>query len=70
MQKVLRSVADFAGIIGILLCVFAGFARISGAFHIGGYQSLTLFNIGMGGMVFSILLKLDSLLREIRRPSS
>jgi hypothetical protein len=70
MQKILKSVADVAGIGGILLCVFAGFARILGTFHIAGYESLTLFSIGMGGMIFSILLKLDVLLREIRRPPS
>jgi hypothetical protein len=70
MQKFLKSIADLAGLAGILLCTFAGFARISGTFHVGGYESLTLFNIGMGVMVFSILLKLDVLCREIRRPSS
>jgi hypothetical protein len=70
MQKILKSVADVAGIIGVLLCIFAGMARILGTFHIGGYESLTLFNIGMGGMIFSILLKVDILSREIRRSSS
>jgi hypothetical protein len=70
MWKILKNVADLAGIAGVLLCVFAGFARIMGSFHVAGYESMTLFYIGMGGMIFSILLKLDMLFREIRRSSS
>jgi hypothetical protein len=70
MLKILKSVADLAGIAGVLLCVFAGLARIMGSFHVGGYESMTLFFIGTGGMVFGILLKLDILSREIRRSSS
>ncbi len=67
MQKILDGVANFSGILGVALCIVAGLARLLGNFHLGGYQTLTLFNIGMGGMVFSGLLKLDMLLRETRR---
>lgn len=70
MGKILEGIANLAGILGVLLCLFAGITRLMGIYHLGGYETLTLFNIGMGGMVFSGLLKLDMLLREIRRSGS
>jgi hypothetical protein len=61
MYKYLELAGSIAGILGMLVCLTAGLARIAGYFHISGYESTTLFNVGVGLMVFGCLVKLQNL---------
>ena len=60
MQNLLTSLATMAGYAGALVCLGTGLARIAGQHYIAGYQSTTLFTVGMAIMVFAVMLKLDA----------
>lgn len=40
-----------AGLIGLLLVVFAGVARLAGHYVVGGFQAVTLLSAGMGALL-------------------
>jgi hypothetical protein len=61
MQQLLTLAGSIAAILGILLCTISGVARISGAYHLAGYEATTLFSVGTGLMVFACLVKLEAL---------
>ena len=61
MNKNLVFLGSIAGIMGVVLCSLAGLARIAGYYYVLGYQSTTLFNVGVGVMVFACLLKLEEM---------
>ena len=42
----------------------AGAARLTGSYHVASYEAMTLFNAGVGLMVFAVLVKLEVLLRR------
>ena len=64
MHQLLNPLGSLAGIVGALVCLVAGFGRIFGSFHVGGYSANTLFIMGMGLMVFACLVKLQILLSK------
>jgi len=49
------------GILGSILCAITGLARVAGMYYVLGFQSTTLFTVGMGLMVFSCMIKLEEL---------
>lgn len=61
MYKNLELAGSISGIVGVLVCLSAGLARIAGYYYILGYESTTLFNVGVGMMVFGCLVKLQNL---------
>ena len=61
MYKSLVLAGSIFGILGALICFSAGLARIAGYYYVAGYQSTTLFNVGVGLMVFACLVKLQNL---------
>lgn len=61
MYKNLALAGWIAGILGAFICLFAGLARIAGFYYLMDYQSTTVFNMGMGLMVFACLVKLETL---------
>jgi hypothetical protein len=61
MYKHLALAGSISGILGALICFIAVLARIADYYYIAGYQSMTLFNIGVGMMVFACLVKLESM---------
>ncbi len=61
MKQALNYTGTFAGIGGALLCAIAGITRIQGGFYIQGYETTTLFNLGVAFMVFACLAKLEVL---------
>ena len=63
MLKAIELLGYVAAVAGILLCAVAGIARISGHYLVGGYESMTLFNAGVGLMVFAVLVKVELLAR-------
>lgn len=60
MYKHLALAGSISGIVGALLCFIAVLARIADYYYLAGYQSMTVFNIGVGMMVFACLVKLES----------
>jgi hypothetical protein len=61
MNKNLALAGSISGIFGAVICFIAGLARIAGFYYLAGYQSTTVFNVGMGLMVFACLVKLETL---------
>lgn len=61
MYKNLVLAGSISGILGALLCLVAGLARIAGFYYLAGYQSTTLFIAGLGLMIFACLVKLETL---------
>ena len=61
MYKNLALAGSISGILGALICFTAGLARIAGYYYLAGYQSTTVFNVGVGMMVFACLVKLETL---------
>lgn len=70
MQKIIEIIANVAGIAGALICLTAGLLRLAGNYYLAGFEAPTLYNIGIGLMVFSSMLKLEILLRETRSSGS
>jgi len=60
MQNLLTPLASLTGYAGALICLATGLARIAGQHYIAGYQSTTLFTVGMAMMVFAVMIKLDA----------
>ena len=62
MQKLLGLTGSIAGIVGALLCLVAGLARLGGgAYYLAGYKTTTLFEVGAGLMVFACLTRLEEM---------
>ena len=64
MHKLFGAIANLCAIIGVALCGAGGLARVSGMYRVANFEAMTLFNVGVGLMIFAILLKLESLLRR------
>lgn len=61
MLKLLGIIGDGAGILGVLICLVAGVARILGSYHVAGFEAITLFTGGIALMVLACLIKLHQL---------
>jgi hypothetical protein len=61
MGDVIRLVGNVSAIVGILLALGAGIARVLGMYLILGYTTMTLFQVGTGLMVLACLCKLEAL---------
>jgi membrane protein implicated in regulation of membrane protease activity len=71
MNALLLLLGRAAGLGGILLCVVAGAARLSGQYYMGNFQLTTLLQAGTAAIVmgcFFLLLALTA--RERKRRSS
>lgn len=51
MPNTLRTLGTLAGVVGLLTCLFAGLARLTGIHWLMGFEIVTLLQIGIGGMV-------------------
>ena len=63
-MDMLKLVGYAAGILGVILCLGAGLLRLSGTYYLGGLEMMTVFNAGIGVMVFSCLVKLEIISRK------
>ncbi|MEZ5501988.1 MAG: hypothetical protein R3E50_04790 [Halioglobus sp.] len=61
MYKHLALAGSISGLLGAMICFVAGLARIADYYYLAGYQSTTIFNMGVGLMVFACLVKLETL---------
>lgn len=55
MENGLLWIGRAAGVLGVLLCVIAGVARLAGAYWLGSFQLGTLLQAGTAGMVVACL---------------
>jgi hypothetical protein len=53
-----------AGFVGILMCLTSGVARLSGMHWLGGFETLTLLQGGIAGMVFGCFFLLLALSKD------
>jgi len=63
MSKLIAILSSLLGALGAFLCLVAGIVRLTGHFYLADVEALTVFNAGIGIMVFSILVKLECLIR-------
>lgn len=68
MLNLLRQTGRAAGAAGFLLCLLAGLARLGGWHWLGGYETVTLLQAGIGGMVFGCFCLLLILTEPSARP--
>jgi len=61
MLKNFALAGRISGVVGALICLVAGLTRVAGMFYVAGFQSTTLFNVGIGLMVFACMLRLEAL---------
>ena len=66
MNKLLRVAGDVAAVAGTVLCLVTGAARLIGVYELAGVESIALFTVGVGGMVFACLVKLHLLARQTK----
>jgi len=61
MLKNFALAGRISGIAGALVCLVAGLTRVAGMYYVAGFQSTTLFNVGIGLMVFACMVRLEVL---------
>jgi hypothetical protein len=66
MHKNIVILGSITGMLGALVCAASGLARVMGLYWIMGFQSTTLFTVGVGLMVFACLVKLEELASQRR----
>ena len=64
-MKSLNILSIIAGVAGIVLCVIAVLFRLSGNYYVANVETMTLFNVGLAGMVLGCLLKLQFLVHRL-----
>ena len=69
MYRTLEILGSIVGAIGILICLLAGFNRLTGGHYLLGYETVTLFTGGIGLMVTGCLIILKSVAVRLRRQS-
>ena len=61
MNKLIEIVGNIVAVLGILVCLGSGLARLAGTWYVVGFQTMVLFNVGIGLMVAGCLAKLHGL---------
>ena len=61
MNKLLELLGNVIGATGIIVCALAGGSRLLGAYHLLGFETVTLFIGGIALMVMACLLKVHQL---------
>lgn len=64
MNTLMAIIGTVAGIIGILVCLVAGLARLGGFYYLAGFESVTLLNTGVALMVLAILTRVELIYRK------
>ncbi len=70
MKKIFITLANLSGISGIVFCGVSGVSRAFGSYYLLGYENMTVFNAGIGLMVFCMLIKQEILLWSSHHPKS
>ncbi len=61
MANFLGLIGNIVTLLGLLLFVVAGIARLGGAHYLMGYENMTIFTAGIGLLVIACLAKLYQL---------
>ena len=61
MNRWIEIAGNMAALVGILVCVAAGAARVIGNWYLGGVEIQPLFTVGVAFMVLGCLAKLHLL---------
>ena len=61
MDKIIALGGNVAGFAGVLLTIVAGVARVTGHYHLAGFETMTLFVGGMGLTLIGSFAKLHIL---------
>jgi len=69
MGKIFVILANLLAVSGLLLCGISGAFRLSGFYQLAGYESMTIFSVGTGIMVASILIKQEIILWTTHKPT-
>ncbi len=64
MDNLLFTLGRLSGFIGLLLCAVSGFMRVAGKHWIGGFETLTLLQVGVAGMTLACFLYLTLLAQK------
>jgi len=66
MDTLLLWIGRFSGIAGVLVCAWAGFARLRGTYYTGGFQTGTLLQVGMVSLLVACVCFLAVLTQRSR----
>ncbi len=61
MNKLIGIGGNVLAVLGILFCLVAGVARLGSSWYVAGFQTMVVFNVGIGLMVAGCLAKLHVL---------
>ena len=61
MSKLIEIVGNVAAVLGVLVCLAAGLARLAENWSVVGFQTMVLFNVGTSLMVVGCLVKVHLL---------
>lgn len=61
MERTLDLAGTSVGVLGILICLVAGAVRLTGKYHVLGYEAITLFIAGIALIVAGCFVKLHLL---------
>jgi len=67
MNKNLVILGSVVGLLGVFTCFIAGAGRLVGYHYLLDFQSTTVFNVGIGLMVFACLIRLEELAARQRQ---
>lgn len=61
LVKIFEIGGNIAAVAGAFICLFAGLVRITGHYYLSGFETNTLFIVGIALMVMACLVKLHAL---------
>ena len=61
MNRLIEIVGNVVAALGVLICLGSGLARLGQYWYVVGFQTMILFNVGVGLMVMGCLAKLHVL---------
>jgi hypothetical protein len=61
MNKLIEIAGNVVAVLGVLVCLVAGISRLRQNWDVAGFETMVLFNVGIGLMVVGCLAKLQVL---------
>jgi hypothetical protein len=61
MNKLIEIAGNVVAVLGVLVCLVAGISRLRQNWDVAGFETMVLFNVGIGLMVAGCLAKLQVL---------
>jgi hypothetical protein len=67
VERLILLAGNLVAVVGLMVCLGAGVARLSGNYYLFGYSVMTIFMAGTGLMIMACLAKLELLLLRGRK---